>query len=54
VVIVVWEFTGYNVITSVGDGECNLGAAAAVVLGLVIFTISAGSVAFFRRRREVM
>lgn len=40
----------YN--TSIGDGEYNLGAAAAVVLGLVVFAISAGSLAFFRRSRE--
>jgi multiple sugar transport system permease protein len=41
----------YN--TSIGDGEYNLGAAAAVVLGLVIFAISTGSLALLRRRREV-
>jgi multiple sugar transport system permease protein len=40
----------YN--TSIGDGEYDLGAAAAVVLGLVIFAISTGSLAFLRRRRE--
>jgi multiple sugar transport system permease protein len=40
----------YN--TSIGDGEYNLGAAAAVILGLVIFAISVGSLAFFRRHRE--
>jgi multiple sugar transport system permease protein len=40
----------YN--TSIGNGEYNLGAAAAVVLGLVIFAISVGSLAFFRRKRE--
>jgi multiple sugar transport system permease protein len=40
----------YN--TSIGNGEYNLGAAAAVVLGLVIFAISVGSRAFFRRKRE--
>jgi multiple sugar transport system permease protein len=41
----------YN--TSIGDGEYNLGAAAAVVLGLVIFAISAGSAAIIRQRRKV-
>jgi multiple sugar transport system permease protein len=40
----------YN--TSIGNGEYNLGAAAAVVLGLVIFAISVGSRSFFRRKRE--
>jgi multiple sugar transport system permease protein len=39
----------YN--TSIGSGEYNLGAAAAVVLGLVVFIISTGSLAWRRRRR---
>lgn len=39
----------YN--TSIGSGEYNLGAAAAVILGLLIFVISFASLRF-RRRRE--
>jgi multiple sugar transport system permease protein len=38
----------YN--TSIGSGEYNLGAAAAVVLGLVIGAISVGSLALRRRK----
>jgi len=39
--------------TAIGDGEYNLAAAAAVVLGLVIVVISVGSLAFRRRRGEL-
>ena len=41
----------YN--TSIGSGEYNLGAAAAVVLGLVIGAISAGSLAWRRRKGDL-
>jgi multiple sugar transport system permease protein len=41
----------YN--TSIGSGEYNLGAAAAVVLGLVIGLISAGSLAWRRRKGDL-
>jgi multiple sugar transport system permease protein len=40
----------YN--TAVGSGEYNLGAAAAVVLALIIGAISVGGFAFRRRRGE--
>jgi multiple sugar transport system permease protein len=40
----------YN--TSIGSGEYNLGAAAAVVLGLVIGAISVGSLVWRHRRGE--
>jgi multiple sugar transport system permease protein len=39
--------------TAIGDGEYNLAAAAAVVLGLVIVVISVGSLVFRRRRSEL-
>jgi multiple sugar transport system permease protein len=39
--------------TGVGDSEYNLAAAAAVVLGLVIVVISAGSLVFRRRRGQL-
>jgi multiple sugar transport system permease protein len=41
----------YN--TSIGSGEYNLGAAAAVVLGLVIGAISTGSLAWRRRKGDL-
>jgi multiple sugar transport system permease protein len=41
----------YN--TSIGSGEYNLGAAAAVVLGLVIGALSAGSLAWRRRKGDL-
>ncbi len=41
----------YN--TSVGSGEYNLGAAAAVVLGLVIGALSVGSLAWRRRKGDL-
>ncbi len=41
----------YN--TAIGGGEYNLGAAAAVVLGLIIVVISVVSVTFRRRRGEL-
>jgi multiple sugar transport system permease protein len=41
----------YN--TSIGSGEYNLGAAAAVVLGLVVGAISAGSLAWRRRKGDL-
>jgi multiple sugar transport system permease protein len=39
--------------TAIGDGEYNLAAAAAVVLGLVIVVISVGSLVFRRGRSEL-
>jgi len=41
----------YN--TSIGSGEYNLGAAAAVLLGLLIFVISFGSLQIRRRHGEL-
>jgi multiple sugar transport system permease protein len=41
----------YN--TSIGSGEYNLGAAAAVVLGLLIGALSAGSLLWRRRRGDL-
>jgi multiple sugar transport system permease protein len=41
----------YN--TSIGSGEDNLGAAAAVVLGLLIGALSAGSLLWRRRRGDL-
>ena len=41
----------YN--TSIGSGEYNLGAAAAVVLGVVIGLISAGSLVWRRRKGDL-
>ena len=38
--------------TAINNAEYNLGAAMAVVLGLVIFGISVASLVFRRRRGE--